>query len=81
MRMFMRCLQQTGDRVFHVLSIASIFWIQRSQSQVTSQHSYTVHHVQIPVGFGKFRGFFEKVFGRNCAVTHAFNECNRPAIC
>ena len=80
MGMLMRSLEQTGNGIFHVLYIASIVRIERSQSQIAAQHGDTVHHVQISIRLGKLCCFFKKVFRRNSADTHVWVRCNSQTI-
>jgi hypothetical protein len=71
MGVLMRSLKETGNRIFHVFHVTSILRIKRSESQVTAQHGDMVHHVQIGIRLRKLGSFFEKVFRRNGAHTHA----------
>ena len=71
MGVLMRSLKEAGNGIFHVFHVTSILRIQRSESQVTAQHGDTVHHVQIGIRLRQLCGFFEKVFRRNSAHTHA----------
>ena len=74
MVVLMCSLEQTGDSVFHVLSVASIFWIQSSQSEITPQGRHAVHHLQIPIGLDEFCRFFEKLFRGNRGRAHGLNS-------
>ena len=76
---FMSTLEQTGDCIFHVLSVTSILRIQRSQPQIAPQHSDTVHHFQIVIALCQLCGLFEKFFGRYNAIAHALDECKFQA--
>ena len=52
MCMLLGRFQQTRYGFFHILSIASIFRIQRYQSEVAMEGCDMVHHLQIPVRLG-----------------------------